>query len=250
MNNRMEPKVTLTITTCKRYGLFKKTIASFVAHCRDLDTISMIIHYDDSSEEYQRELMRQDLLTSFPHSELFERSVNPEDIKSGKRHCEIMRTWKEDISNSDYVFHLEDDWEFTTDFTLLELVNFINTKPNVAYVGVSQQERQAPQHIQIDVEGSFWKWYYDHNQPLMSNLFYDTNTRSNLINWPYFGLRPGMHDVSKLVEIDNFTCLSNLPFELEFATRFSEKYIAYCTRTAWCIHIGDTSSYELNNSDR
>jgi hypothetical protein len=247
----MMPTITLTITTCKRYDLFKRTIQSFSSHCKDLHTISNIIHYDDSSEQEERELMRQNLINTFSHSQLFERTVNPEDIQSGKRHCEIMCAWKEDLTGSDYIFHLEDDWEFTVDFTLLDLVDFIKSKPNVAYVGVSQQERQAPDHIQIELEGSFWKWYYDDKQPLMVNLFYDTNTNSNLINWPYFGLRPGMHDVSKLSEIDTFVCSTNLPFELEFATRFSEKYIAYCTRTAWCVHIGDsTSSYILNNSDR
>jgi len=71
-----------------------------------------------------------------------------------------------------------------------------------------------------------------------------------VINWPYFGFRPAIHDIKKLKTIDNFN--GNMDsFELEFALRFAKKYKSFLHLERICYHIGiHNSSYNLNNSER
>jgi hypothetical protein len=172
-----------------------------------------------------------------------------------------MNEWLKILESSgDYNFHLEDDWYFDKSFTLSELINFIKTKSDVAYVGVSQFLRNFPEDIQPTIDGNFWKWYYDPSKEILSNLFLDTKSieKENVdgfwcyyINWPYFGFRPGLWDVKKLTKVQSIGCEEDSPFELLFAKKLSENYVAYSLIDSVCEHIGsDKSSYDLNSSER
>jgi hypothetical protein len=50
-NTQPMPMVTLSITTCKRYDLFEKTINSFLHCCQDIYLITRWICVDDNSSE-------------------------------------------------------------------------------------------------------------------------------------------------------------------------------------------------------
>ena len=52
------PQVTLTMTTCKRYDLFEKTINS-ILNCFDLEQIDFWICVDDNSSEEDRNKMKE-----------------------------------------------------------------------------------------------------------------------------------------------------------------------------------------------
>jgi hypothetical protein len=120
--------------------------------------------------------------------------------------------------------------------------------------------RDFPKEITPVVEGNFWKWYYDKDKEILSNLFLDTKSMGiegvegywcYYINWPYFGFRPGLWNVKKLTEIQEISCTNNINFELFFAKTLSEKYVSYCLLDSVCEHIGNNkSSYDLNNSER
>jgi hypothetical protein len=257
-----EFKISLSITSSRRYDLFIRTLKSFHKFCKDCHLVKKIFHYDDSSSDEER-LKMLDLLGSlFPEAELIEKRFSPNEFKDGKRHCNIMKEWICDITKyNKYVFHLEDDWEFRSNFKISDLINLIENNGNIAYVGVSQEIRNFPEEIKVESVGDFWKWHYDDSKPMLSNLFLDTKImeRSNdpgywcyYINWPYFGFRPGIWDAEKLsgFEINCDLRESDIPFELDFAKRLSEKYVSYCTKNSFCEHIGDISSYSLNNSTR
>lgn len=254
-------KISLSITTCKRLDTFKKTIKSFSEYCGDHYMISSIYHFDDSSSNEDREEMTLLLNEVFPNTEINRFYFDENSFITNKRHCHIMNKWLIILKNScDYNFHLEDDWLFNTKFSLSELLNFIMTKNNVAYVGVSQFMRDFPKEITPVVEGNFWKWYYDKDKEILSNLFLDTKSMGiegvegywcYYINWPYFGFRPGLWNVKKLTEIQEISCTNNINFELFFAKTLSEKYVSYCLLDSVCEHIGNNkSSYDLNNSER
>jgi len=117
--------ISLTITTCKRFSLFERTINSFYNNCVDRDLISHIFHYDDSSSDFERKEMFLLLKKLFPKVMLTSITFQPSDFNTRKRHLEIMKVWKTNNEkfNFDYVFHLEDDWLFQQNFRLLDGIN-------------------------------------------------------------------------------------------------------------------------------
>jgi hypothetical protein len=253
--------ISLTITTCKRYSLFKKTIESFKHYCLDSDLINEIFHYDDSSSIEDRVLMYSDLRSLFPNIIIHSIPFDSLNFSNGKRHMEIMKIWKSNNEKHklDYVFHLEDDWLFTEFFNLTDSINLLKDNDDIAMVGFSWEKKDFPSEIFIPKQiGDFWEWYYSDNHEINEPLFLDTVEMKYLpdsfwvkyINWPYFGFRPAVHDVKKLSVLDTFN--SNMDsFELEFAIRYSKLYKSFLHNKRICYHIGDgISSYNLNNSNR
>jgi sugar O-acyltransferase (sialic acid O-acetyltransferase NeuD family) len=252
-------KIALTITSCKRLDLFIKTIISFCKKCKDINQINSIIHYDDSSTDEDRMLMQELITSLFPNSDYILKSINPLDIISNHRHMEIMKIWKNDIEEFDYIFHLEDDWFFERSFSISEAIDLMEHELDVAYVGFSWEMKNFPPKIfSPKIIGNFWEWYYSEKYELCEPLFIDDVETKYLpeghwvkyINWPYFGLRPGVHNVERIKNVSTFS-EKNSSFELEFATRFAKLYKSFLHKERVCRHIGlDVSSYELNNSNR
>lgn len=251
----------LTITTSKRFSLFEKTINSFANFCLDKENISHIIHYDDSSSEEERKQMTNIIKNLFPSVKLTSISFSPESFTTKKRHMEIMKQWKtnNETFKFDYVFHLEDDWLFIENFLLLDAVEIMDKNEDIAMVGFSWEKKIFPENFFIPkVIGDFWEWFFSNTFEINEPLFYDEvemkylpdNQWVKIINWPYFGFRPAIHDVKKLKTLDNFNDTTDF-FELEFATRFSKKYKSFLHSKRVCYHIGnEKSSYTLNNSER
>lgn len=253
--------ISLTITTCKRYSLFKKTIESFKEYCLDSELINEIFHYDDSSPTEDRLLMYSNLRTLFPNTIIHSIPFNSNNFLDGKRHMEIMKIWKynNEKHELDYVFHLEDDWLFTEYFNLRDSIELLENNDDIAMVGFSWEKKEFPSEIFIPKQiGDFWEWYYSSKYEINEPLFLDTVEMKYLpdgfwvkyINWPYFGFRPAVHDVKKLSVLDTFN--GNMDsFELEFAIRYSKLYKSFLHNKRICYHIGDDiSAYNLNNSDR
>lgn len=252
--------VTLSITTCKRFDLFEKTIRSFYDKCLDRELIRTIHHFDDSSSEEDREKMRNLISSLFVGCEIREYHFNADSFESTKRHCCVMNEWIRIMKGTPvFNFHLEDDWVFKSEFQISILVNLLEENSDIAYVGVSQFLREFPDEINPVLKGDFWKWYYNPERELLCNLFLDKKAMEKenvdgfwcyFINWPYFGFRPGIWDTRKLKEIDSMNCQIDGSFELDFAYRLSKKYVSYCTIDSVCDHIGTYSAYDLNNSSR
>lgn len=252
-------KICLSITTCKRFELFCRTIISFAKNCKDINQFECVYHYDDSSSEEDRNLMEGLIIRLFPNSVYVKKHINPDDIKSNRRHMEIMKKWKGDTEYFDYVFHLEDDWLFDKEFNLAEAINLMKLNSDVAYVGFSWERKEFPSDIFTPIViGNFWEWYYSEKYELCEPIFIDKVEMRNLpeghwikyINWPYFSFRPGIHDIKKINKLETFND-SMESFELEFSTRFAKLYKSFFYVESVCKHIGlNVSSYELNKSNR
>ena len=251
----------LTITTSKRLSLFKKTIESFALNCLDLELFDIIIHYDDSSSNEDRNEMSFILKKLFPNKIIISRNFNEESFVTKKRHANIMKMWKDDIklSNLSYVFHLEDDWFFEKHFKLVDGIKILKSRDDIALIGYSWKKKEFPLDFFIpEIIDSYWEWFYSDKYNLNEPLMYDIVEMEYLpdghwvkiVNWPYFGFRPAIHDVVKLNTLSNFkTDIDN--FELEFAQRFGKKYKSFLHLERIAYHIGnEVSSYDLNNSDR
>lgn len=260
---KTDDSLAISITTSRRIDLFKITIDSIARHCKDKHKIKKFLHFDDSSSLEDRIVMKSIIKKNFPGIKIYDFQFQPESINSRKRHIEIMKIWKEKISDlCDFVFHTEDDWKFTHDFYVSDIVSFIKNKPEVAYVGLSQEIREFPAGINPVIEDRFWMWYFDKNKPLLDNLFLDKRIMEKsgdpdfwcyYINWPYFGFRPGIWDTKKLSEFEwtENGDSDSISEELWFAKNLSEKFVSYCLNESICDHTGDTNSaYDLNQSER
>jgi hypothetical protein len=253
--------IALTITTCRRLGLFKTTIRSFVEKCLDLEIFDVVMHYDDNSSAEDRVEMVRIFDELFPDKVIIHKHFGPKSIPGKKRHMGIMNEWKKDVETGgiDYVFHVEDDFDFIKKFKVRPAISLLSSSPDIAYVAYSQPIRNFPNGYHVDIMGSFWQWFYDKDKPLCDKLFLDTVEMSNhshpnfwcyYINWPYFSTRPGVHDVSKLKKLAPFRD-SDMSFELEFAIRYSKLYKSFSHVDRICNHIGvGESAYSLNSSNR
>ena len=253
--------ICLTITTSKRLDLFIKTIESFVKHCNDIELFDTIIHYDDSSSDEDRDKMNSTINNLFSNKLICTRRFNQESFTTKRRHCEIMKIWKNDIESFgfDYVFHLEDDWIFIKDFNISDGIDILKNREDVALIGYSWEKKEFPADVFIpEIINGYWEWFYSTKYEINEILWLDIVEMKYLpdghwvkmFNWPYFGFRPAIHDIAKLKTLENFN--ENVDgFELEFAKRFSQKFKSFlhCNRITY--HIGnDNSSYDLNNSTR
>lgn len=239
----------LTITTCKRYDLLEKTIKSFVKHCTDFKEISDVILYDDSSTDEDRRKIFDLLYSNFKYSKLTFRLFHQHSFLTDRRHLEIMKIWKEDISSYDYVFHLEDDWEFFKDFSLSNSVDILRNNTEIAYCGFNRGLiKDKDNNYSVESNNGFWTWVYDNTKDY-SDLFIDEYSGNNIPNWPYFTFTPGVHDVTKLNTLSNFSNSKDF-FERDFGKRYA-KYFKSCFNIEQIVtHIGHLSAYELNNSNR
>ena len=94
------PLVTLTITTCKRFDLFEKTINSII-NCFDIELIDFWFCVDDNSSDEDRKTMQR----LYPFFTFYFKT------KEEKGHPRSMNIIKKHLKTP-YQLHLEDDWKF------------------------------------------------------------------------------------------------------------------------------------------
>ncbi len=95
------PIVTFSITTCKRFDLFEKTINTFINCCEDLHLIDEWLCVDDNSSSEDR--LRMVELYPF-----FTFHFKGSDEKG---HPKSMNIIQREVKTP-YLLHIEDDWEF------------------------------------------------------------------------------------------------------------------------------------------
>ena len=256
----IKPKIALTITSCKRPEEFVMTIESLSDRLKDIHLIDTIIHYDDSSDDDARVRMQQTLEQSFDGIQIIHRRFETDSFTTNKRHMSVMNHWIDDLVSLgvDYVLHTEEDWLYELDFNITEAIKLIEHDEKCAQVGFSQKIRQFPDDINVKTFGNFWEWAYLPNRGITENLFLDTAIMEEVnipgywcyfINWPHFSLRPGVYDVRRIDSVGRFEDLE-ISFELDFAKRYAEKFVTYEHNNQICRHIGDISSYNINESER
>jgi hypothetical protein len=258
--------IDLSITTSQRMDLFVQSVTSIKERVQGF-TPKTIYHYDDSSCEEERAEMQYMLRYFFKPKRMVSRFYDANDFKDGYRHSRIMQDWKYDMahSNSRYVLHTEDDWQFIEDININEaLSNFKNKR--TAMLGFTEPFRNFPENIldQIEHNEKTWKWYYDENKLLLEPLFIDEIASEILFNnkptmWqnqPSFNLKPAIFDNAKLIRLKTFEAIPRLngivvPFKLEFGLRFDKVFDSWFYKKCHCINLGmEQSAYVLNRSNK
>src|ERR1700722_14682900 len=111
-----QAKVYITMTSCKRLEMFRRTVRSLVTHIRCTVPIVGCICFDDNSSEYDRQAMMAEFgivrLSATLPAILFVNKT-PE-TRGHATSMNMIRSHIAKLPNSiQYIFHMEDDFEAT-----------------------------------------------------------------------------------------------------------------------------------------
>lgn len=233
--------ITLTITTCKRFDLFDRTMRSFQRCCTDLHRIRRWICVDDDSSPEDRARMRE----RYPFEYVWKRA----DEVGHARSLNLLRD-KVGEQPTEFVLHLEDDWEFLTPRAYVsDAIAILRSDERLGQVVFNPNYVEAPGE---PFYGGFpvaaspeHPAYTRHEHHPMYTEEYDAFVRRaagrpNHAYWPHYSLQPSVLRFGVWRSLGRFD--EHLPgtrFEWEYAERYRDAgwetafFPTACTR-----HIG------------
>lgn len=261
INNKKKsefPLITFTITTCKRFHLFEKTMNSFLNCCSDIHLIDRWICVDDNSSEEDR----QKMINLYPFFEFIFKN------KQDKGHPKSMNIIR-NIVKTPYIFHMEDDWKFFIKRKYLShCIEVLRAHNQIGQCLINKN--YAETHNDIDIKGGIFNcihpnirfYCHEYYPPENIKTFYEKHGENakQCAYWPHFSFRPSLLKSSMLQEIGSFNENAN-HFEMEYSYRYINKsYVSAFLEGIYCLHTGrltsernDTSkqnAYTLNNESQ
>jgi len=219
-------QIMLTMTTCKRFDLFEKTVKSILCNWTDIDKIDYFYCVDDNSNEAERLAMR----CAFPFFDYYMKS--PEE----RGHRESMNIiWnKLNEMKPTYWIHLEDDWlYFRKEAYVSRAIQYLTAHEDKNVHQVVFNRNYGVVYSDLERNGGI----------RLDNGFVLHEKRDNISGkncgyWPHYSLQPSMSRVSKILELGNYDS-PNKFFERDYAN----KYFAHGCMTGffnsiYSIHIG------------
>lgn len=255
--------ITVTMTTCKRFDLFTRTVNSFLECCNDKELITEWIVIDDNSDEKDRSKMKE----LYPFINFIFKTTEE------KGHVKSMNIFY-DIVKTPYIFNIEDDWEFFyKDSYLTRCLEILSLNEKYGQCLINKSYGEGNQSFEsiggilcnyIDSYNTN-KYYFEHHyinneketrEEIMKyfNVFQQRNFY-NQYYWPHFSFRVGLTKMSVLKDIGCFNSVNH--FEMEYANRYTSKgYKTVFLDSIYCSHIGrrtneisdktKPNAYELN----
>ena len=227
------PLVTFTITTCKRFDLFEKTMNSFLNCCEDVHLISNWICVDDNSSTEDRKKMQE----KYPFFNFYFKS--PEE----KGHAQSMNILLRMIQTP-YVFHMEDDWQFYSIKPYIkQCIEVLNHNSELGQCLVNKNYAETHEDIKL-IGGIFNKTehglrYYVHDHDNDEDSFRTKYGNGfNCAYWPHYSLRPGITKTEVFRKIGLYKP-EVAHFEMEYARRYIQQgYKTAFLDTINAKHIG------------
>lgn len=263
-----EKKISLSITSCKKWGLLERVLKAFKVFCKDSHVIDKILFYDDSSTDEEKRAMESLLAQLFPDHDRIITHFYPDSFEHRFRHAAILNDMRSKLTTHeiDYMFLLEDDFLFINHFSISEMIDLLINYQEYGQVNLSFSWKNFPEWCKPREIGDYWEMVYFEDKPLLENLFLDEVAAiqtlngvwywQTYLNWPHFSLRPGLTCIKKFLSIEDFSTSHDTTitgFELEFAKLWSKKYKSLCSKNVHIINLdqnGSQSSYLSNNSLR
>jgi hypothetical protein len=251
--------IVLSITTCKRFDLFEKTMNSFINCCEDLDLIDHWICVDDNSSESDRYKMKK----LYP---FFEFILKDEKQKGHYVSMNIIQEYaiKNDVK---YLLHTEDDWlYFEKDRYITKFLEILNENKSIGQVLFNRNYYEVGRD-EIYINGGFLNFtknglryyiheYYPKGTPEYQNFLKKYNGFSTCGYWPHFSFRPSLINCKIYNDLGLFY---NTPhFEMAYANDYvMNGWISAFLDTYACTHIGKktweqdgSNSYKLNGTEQ
>lgn len=229
--------ITLTMTTCKRYDLFEKTVNSLINNVKDIYMIERFICIDDNSSHEDRKKM----LEKYPFFEfVFKR---PDQ----KGHGVSMNMLKKKLTDEDkYIFHLEDDWLFLTKRNYIgNSIRLLKDNENLGQVLFNRNyaETLDDYGIQGGLGILNGKYLIHEYQPDKNKFKYSRSCEY----WPHFSFRPSIIKKEVFDKVGNFNTEGH--FEMEYAFRYvNAGYISCFHNRIDLLHIGKLVNQKGDNA--
>ncbi len=268
-NSLFEKKVIFTITTCKRYDLFEKTINSFI-NCTpesDLKYIACWLCVDDNSSEEDRKKMK----SKYPFFTFIFKNMEE------KGHIPSMNIIRDYVlkSGCNYTIHMEDDWQSVLYFDSLsrafEIMEDDHTIKQVVY---NRNYVQELSKHDIDLHGGIVKYiskpnalnqcnkyvlhqFINQNSEEFQKYMISINHQNTNVNWPYYSLNPSILSVDVYKSCGIFEKIT-WHFEFDYAVKFLNAGFKTSFFDGICkLHIGKPlgsnegkNAYELNDENK
>ena len=253
--------ITFTVTTCKRWDLFKQTMDNLLIKCKDIEIVDKWLCVDDNSTEEDREKMRE----RYPFFTFIMKNEND------KGHAKSMnKIWE--IVDTDYIFHFEDDWFCYDSFELAPLLDYVKNS-GVGHLILRKICSNLPDKSIAEIKNNkIFEYVYNSNHPQKPELnkIYDSlfNNYNKLMAvckeekissgagydwwWPGFTLNPSIIHLSKIKRDVGFfkEDIRQELFEYDYAVRCHNKNISINLMNLSIEHRGLVSSYSLNEMNR
>ena len=244
--NNPFPLITLSITSCKRFDLFQKTINSFINCCEDLHLISRWICIDDNSSEEDRNKM----ISMYP---FFEFGLKPLELKGHPKSMNMII----DTVNTPYLFHMEDDWMFFNKRNYItDCLDVLSQRDDIKQCLINKNYGETAETINIK-GGEFHVTlnglrYYIHEMPNSEEekekwiMKHGANV-CHCNYWPHFSFRPSLIKTSIFKTLGSFD--ENVShFEMDYSRRYISKgWVSAFLEGIYCIHIGRLTSERFDN---
>jgi len=270
--------VTFTVTTCKRFNLFEKTMNSFINCCTDLLNIDRWLVVDDNSSEEDRTKMKE----LYPFCEFVFKGP---DEKGHAVSMNMIRT----MVSSPFILHMEDDWKFfvkknyikpAIEILIRNEINPIDVIPsnqNIKDKKIGQvlfNKNYTVVHDRPVLGGYLAKtdnniiYRIHEHYPAGSNEYNEAVKKykgGTCIYWPHYSLQPSVMSTKIYNELGPYPNAGF--FERSYADKYyAANYISVFYDTFTCVHIGkqtwdkstdtknayalnEVSQFDLNNKN-
>ena len=238
--------ITFTITTCKRFDLFEKTINSFLNCCTDLDRIDEWLCVDDNSSEEDRMKMQ----AKYPFFTFYLKSL------SEKGHPQSMNIIRDTVTTP-FIFHMEDDWKYfhQTNF-LTQCMDALLANDKIGQCLINKNYAETIDD-KTSVGGALAKTKngtrfiiheHTHDEASKQEFNKKYGNQRNCAYWPHFSFRPSLlkRDVLTLLGPYNEK-ISH--FEMDYSHKYTKKgLVSVFLDGIFCLHTGRLTSQRDNKS--
>jgi hypothetical protein len=250
-------KILFSITTCKRYDLFEKTMNSFINCCSDIDLIDHWLCVDDNSSYEDRNKMKK----QYPFLNFV---LKDESQKGHYISMNMIRNYA--IKNNvEYILHIEDDWHFVQKLNhITNSLKILNEDKKIGQVLFNRNYGEVEMYKRRS--GGGFPRKTKEGLRYIIHEYYKTDTKeyNDFMNrhknvgtcgyWPHFSFRPSLMCVSVLNEIGPY--YNTAHFEMQYAIEYYTRgYVSAFLDTFCCIHTGKKTwehdgqnSYFLNKT--
>lgn len=245
-HNNANGIVTVTITTCKRIDLFRKTMNSFMNCCLDIDKyVKEWICVDDNSSQEDRKSMQNE----YP----FIRFICKDD--NLRSHARSMNIILSEVKTP-FIFHMEDDWKFFIQKNYIsECLDVITSEESYAQCLINKNYSEL---VTDNISGGRYNEtnngtrYYEHEYCVSTEekqLFIKNHGHgANCNYWPHYSLRPSLLKTDCLINVGRYNEWAP-HFEMEYSYRYFEKgYKSVFLEGIYSMHIGRLTSQRFDKT--
>ena len=224
------PTYFFSITTCKRYDLFEKTINSILNTWKDLKRINYFFCVDDNSSDEDRLTMKE----KYPFFDFY---MKTGEEKGHRKSMNIIWDKLNELKPK-YWIHLEDDWLFFKEDAYITRGTLFLDKykdKNIHQVLFNRNYAET-----------FDDWRINGGTRLEADLIEheksDKVVGPNCAYWPHYSFRPSIVRTDIILQMGNFDTPNNF-FERDYADKYYETgYKSAFLNSINCIHTGKLTS--------